>query len=64
LRLGVDSAAILTRWLLEPDSRNFDLADVTVLVAMTGVEQLGTTHLRPLLRRHGVRLVWVARGRC
>src|SRR4051794_37709595 len=65
--LGVDSSAILTRWLLEPDSRDFDLADLTVLVAMTGdehpsSEQLATTHLLPLLAQHGVRLVQVARG--
>jgi hypothetical protein len=44
--MGVDSAASLTRWLLEPASRQvrdqsgrvrpFHLADLTVVTAMTG----------------------------
>jgi hypothetical protein len=34
--MGVDSAALLTRWLLDPACRNFDLADLVVVTAMTG----------------------------
>jgi hypothetical protein len=36
--LGVESAAILTRWLAEPDSRDFDLHDLVVATAMLGRE--------------------------
>lgn len=65
--LGVDSTAILLRWLLEPASRDFDLADLAVVTAMTGDEWAQTgidvqTHLLPLLRQHRVRFVQVARG--
>ena len=63
---GVDSTAILLRWLLEPSSRDFDLADLVVIGAMTGDEweKTGTDvqeHVLPLLREHRVRLVQVAR---
>lgn len=66
--LGVDSTAILLRWMLEPESRDFDLSDLVVISAMTGDEweQTGVdveTHLLPLLREHRVRFVQVARGR-
>ncbi|MFI6290070.1 hypothetical protein ACIBEJ_00710 [Nonomuraea sp. NPDC050790] len=65
--LGVDSTAILLRWLLEPDSRDFDLDDLVVIVAQTGDEQRETGRLVeqyvfPLLRRYGVRVVQVARA--
>lgn len=65
--LGVDSTAILLRWLHEPASRDFELDDLVVVVAMTGDEWAQTgidveTSLLPLLREHGVRLVQVARG--
>lgn len=65
--LGVESTAILTRWLLEPDSRNFDLDQLTVVTALTGDEfdvthQLIETHLLGLLRDHGVRWVQVCRA--
>jgi hypothetical protein len=65
--MGVDSSAILARWLLEPQTRDFDLEDLVVLTAMTGDEFLDTqrlceTHMLPLLREHGVRYVQVARG--
>ena len=36
--MGVDSVAILTRWIHEPACRDFDLADLVVLTAMTGDE--------------------------
>lgn len=65
--LGVESAAILTRWLTDPDSRDFDLADLTVATAMLGREfpdtiALNEQHILPLLRRHRVRYVQVARA--
>jgi hypothetical protein len=65
--LGVESSAILTRWLLEPDSRDFDLDDLVVLSALTGDEfarthDLVETHLLPLLRDHQVRWVQVSRA--
>lgn len=65
--LGVDSTAILLRWLHEPASRNFDLADLIVITAMTGDEwpetgQLVETHILPLLRQHRVRYIQVARA--
>lgn len=64
--LGVDSTAILLRWLTEPESRDFDLADLVVVTAMTGDEweQTGIdveAHVLPLLREHHVRFVQVAR---
>ena len=66
--LGVDSTAILLRWLLEPASRDFDLSELVVVSAMTGDEWAQTgvdveTHLFPLLREHRVRFVQVARER-
>jgi hypothetical protein len=65
--MGVDSAAILLRWLDDPASRDFDLADLIVITAMTGDEFEQTridceTHILPRLRAAGVRFVQVARG--
>lgn len=65
--LGVDSTAILLRWILEPESRDFDLDDLVVITAMTGNEWAQTgvdveTHILPLLREHGVRYIQVARS--
>ena len=65
--LGVDSTAILLRWLTEPSSRDFELADLTVITAMTGDEWRQTgldveAHVLPLLAAHGVRYIQVARG--
>ncbi|WP_104435598.1 hypothetical protein [Kineococcus xinjiangensis] len=66
--LGVDSTAILLRWIQEPASRDFALEDLVVVVAMTGDEWASTgrdceDHVLPLLRAHGVRLVQAARSR-
>lgn len=66
--LGVDSTAVLLRWLLEPGCRDFPLQDLVVVTAMTGNEWArtgrdATAHVLPRLRAHGVRLVQVARGR-
>ena len=65
--LGVDSTAILLRWLTEPASRDFELSDLTVITAMTGDEWRQTgrdveAHVLPLLAAHGVRYIQVARG--
>jgi len=65
--MGVDSTAILTRWLTTPQSRDFPLQLLTVLVAQTGDEWQSTknlceTYILPLLRRHRIRLVQVARA--
>ncbi len=65
--MGVDSTAILVRWLLEPDTRDFPLSELIVLTAQTGDEfkdtgRLVEQYMLPLLREHGVRTVQVARG--
>lgn len=65
--LGVDSTAILLRWINEPASRDFELDELTVVTAMTGDEwqQTGrdvTAHVLPLLREHGIRYVQIARA--
>ena len=64
--LGVDSTAILLRWINEPSSRDFDLSDLIVITAMTGDEwditgQHVTDHILPLLREHGIRYIQIAR---
>ncbi|WP_052069533.1 hypothetical protein [Streptacidiphilus albus] len=64
--MGLDSASILTRWLSEPASRDFPLARLTVLTAMTGDEpdvtrRLNEDHLLPLMRSTGTRFVQVSR---
>ena len=65
--MGVESTAILLRWLHDPSSRDFELSELTVLTAMVGDEfqetgDLMEQHVLPLLREHGVRYVQVARG--
>lgn len=65
--LGLDSTAILVRWLLDPESRDFDLAELVVITAMTGDEysetgRLVEAHILPLLREHQVRYIQVARA--
>ena len=67
LGMGVDSAALLTRWLLEPDSRDFDLNQLLVITSQTGDEwetsrELMQNHLMPLMAQHQVRYVQVARA--
>lgn len=34
--LGLDSTSMLTRWLTDPTSRDFDLSELAVVTAMTG----------------------------
>ncbi|MDR9367661.1 hypothetical protein Q5424_01130 [Conexibacter sp. JD483] len=64
--LGVDSTALLLRWLADPSARDFRLEDLTVVTAMTGDEhpatgQLVTQHVLPRLADAGVRFVQIAR---
>lgn len=64
--IGVESTAILVRWLLEPETRPCPLDQLLVLTAQTGDEYEDTRtlceqHILPLLRKHGVRFVEVAR---
>lgn len=65
--MGVESAAIILRWIHEPSSRNFPLSDLMIITAMTGDEfsdtgKLMEEHLLPLFRKHGIRFVQVARA--
>lgn len=65
--LGVDSTAILLRWLNDPASRDFDLSDLLVVTAHTGTEwpdtiALAEGHILPLLAGHGIRYAQVARA--
>lgn len=39
LGMGVDSSAFITRWLLEPHTRNFSLDQLTVLIASVGRQE-------------------------
>jgi hypothetical protein len=64
--MGVDSAAWLAGVLLGKLPRPFDLERLTVVTAMTGDESDTTRdamndHMLPLMERHGVRYVQVAR---
>lgn len=65
--MGVDSTAILLRWLTDPSSRDFDLADLVVITAHTGDEFEQTLRdveevVLPELRRHHVRFIQVGRS--
>ena len=65
--LGVESTAILLRWIHEPESRDFPLEDLVVITAMTGREWRDTVenfeqYMLPLFRKHRIRFVQVARA--
>lgn len=65
--LGVESVAILLRWLHEPETRDFPLDELVVITAMVGAEWPDTgddfeRHILPLFRQKGVRFVQVARA--
>ena len=65
--MGVESTAILVRWLLEPETRPCALDELLVLTAQTGDEYDDTRvlceeHILPLLRAYKIRFVEVARG--
>jgi hypothetical protein len=64
--LGVDSTALLLRWLEEAGSRDFELDKLVVLTAITGDEfpdtvRLVTSHILHRLRHYRIRYVQVAR---
>jgi hypothetical protein len=66
LGMGVESTAILVRWLTEPATRPCPLDKLIVLTAMTGDEYADTVsdmekYILPMLHAHGVRFVQVAR---
>jgi hypothetical protein len=65
--LGVDSTAVLLRYMFEPECRDFDLQDLIVVTAHTGDEWERTrtdveAHMLPLLAAHGIRYIQVARS--
>jgi hypothetical protein len=65
--MGVESTAILLRYLEEPDTFEDDLSELIVIVAMTGDEWEDTRtdverHILPRVREHNVRFVQVARA--
>lgn len=65
--LGVDSTAILLRWMQEPAFRPFSWEQLLVVTAMTGDEwpetrRAAESHMLPLLRKHGIRYVQLARA--
>jgi hypothetical protein len=64
--LGVDSTALILRWIFEPNTRPCPLENVTVISAMTGDEFTDTArdvtnHILPLFRTYRIRYVQVAR---
>jgi hypothetical protein len=65
--MGVESTAILIRWLEDASVRPCRLDELIVITAHTGDEYADTyrdveTYVLPLLRRHRIRYVQVARG--
>jgi hypothetical protein len=65
--MGLDSTAILLRWLTEPESRDFSLEEMVVITSMTGDEwpetgQMVSELILPLFRAHRIRYIQVARA--
>jgi hypothetical protein len=66
--MGVESSALLLRWIEEPQSRDFDLEqDLIVITAQTGDEWPDTKmlieqHLLPRMRAQRIRYVQLARA--
>jgi hypothetical protein len=65
--MGVESTAILIRWLEDASVRPCQLDELIVITAHTGDEYADTyrdveTYVLPLLRMHRIRYVQVARG--
>lgn len=65
--LGVDSTAMLLRFLFDPSSRDFPLQNLVLVVAMTGDEwartaQLVCRFILPLCRRFSIWLIQVSRS--
>ena len=64
--MGIESTAILARWVFEPETRPCDLADLVVVTAQTGDEYADTgrdvtKYILPLMREHAIRYVQLAR---
>jgi hypothetical protein len=65
--MGVDSAAMLVRWMSDPSSRDFDLSELAVVTAMVGNEFSSTLEvvsrlMLPRFRSSGVRFIQIARA--
>ena len=64
--MGGEFTAILLRWCLEEDTRPCPLDRIVVITAQVGDEYKDTgrdveTYVLPLMRRHGICFVQVAR---
>ena len=64
--MGVESSAILLRWIMNPATRPCPLEDLIVITAQVGDEYTDTgrdvnTHILPLMGALGIRYVQVAR---
>ena len=64
--MGVESSAILLRWIMSPATRPCPLEDLIVITSQVGDEYTDTgrdvnTHILPLMRALGIRYVQVAR---
>jgi hypothetical protein len=64
--MGVESTCILVRWIVEPETRPCPLDELIVITAQVGDEYANTgrvveLHVLPLLRKHQIRYVQVAR---
>jgi len=64
--MGVESSAMLVRWLEDPAVRPCPLEELVLITSQTGDEYKDTqrdveTHILPLLRKHRIRYVQVAR---
>ncbi len=65
--MGVESTAILLRWIHEPHIRPCALDQLLIITAQTGDEYQDTcrdveAHILPLMREHGIRYVQLARA--
>lgn len=65
--MGVESTAVLVRWVREPNTRPCPLEDLIVITSQVGdeYEDTGhdiTTYVLPLMQRHRIRYVQVARS--
>src|SRR5262245_11220183 len=64
--MGVESSAILLRWIMSPVTRPCSLEDLIVITSQVGDEYKDTgrdveAHILPLMRAQGIRYVQVAR---
>lgn len=67
LGMGIDSVALLMNWILDAESRDFDLSQLVIVTAMTGeeneiTEQLMDRYVLPVMRREGLRYVQICRA--